>query len=64
MMVEGASEAGMGESAVFVETPEAAAELVARTVGAGDVVLVKGSRGVATDRAVAALVERFGAGGS
>jgi UDP-N-acetylmuramoyl-tripeptide--D-alanyl-D-alanine ligase len=63
-LVEGARAAGMGDAAVFLETPEEAAEFVARTIGAGDVVLVKGSRGVSTDRAVRALVGRFGDGGS
>lgn len=62
-LVEGAREAGMGEAATFVASPEEAAELLAGELRDGDVVLVKGSRGVATDRVVARLVERFGAGG-
>jgi UDP-N-acetylmuramoyl-tripeptide--D-alanyl-D-alanine ligase len=62
-LVEAARDAGMGDAATFVETPEAAAELLAGELRAGDVILVKGSRGVATDRVVASLVARFGVGG-
>jgi UDP-N-acetylmuramoyl-tripeptide--D-alanyl-D-alanine ligase len=62
-LVEGAREAGLDE-AVFVETPEEAAGKLVGTLGPGDVVLVKGSRGVATDRAVAALVRAFGREGA
>lgn len=62
-MVEAAREAGIA-AAEYVETPEEAAELVAADVGDGDVVLVKGSRGVRTDLAVAALRERFGEEGA
>jgi UDP-N-acetylmuramyl pentapeptide synthase len=36
-----------------------AAEIVAREVRAGDLVLVKGSRGVATERVVERLVAAF-----
>jgi UDP-N-acetylmuramoyl-tripeptide--D-alanyl-D-alanine ligase len=63
-LVEAARDAGMGDSAVFVESPEAAADVVSGMLGEGDVVLVKGSRGVATDRVVARLVERHGSGGA
>jgi UDP-N-acetylmuramoyl-tripeptide--D-alanyl-D-alanine ligase len=62
-LVEGAREGGLAE-AHFVETPEEAAAALAGTLGRGDVVLVKGSRGVATDRAVAALVEALGREGT
>lgn len=63
-LVDAARDAGMGDRAIFVETPEAAAEWLASEVRDGDVVLVKGSRGVATDRVVSRLVERFGTGGA
>jgi UDP-N-acetylmuramoyl-tripeptide--D-alanyl-D-alanine ligase len=62
-LVEGAREAGLSDAS-FVETPEEAADSLAGKIEAGDVVLVKGSRGVATDRAVARLVEIYGAGGA
>lgn len=59
-MVEGAREAGMSEEAArfFETTDEAASSLVAE-VRAGDLVLVKGSRGVHTERIVKALREKF-----
>ena len=43
----------------FFETSEAAAAAALEEVRAGDLVLVKGSRSVATDKIVAALRERF-----
>jgi UDP-N-acetylmuramyl pentapeptide synthase len=43
------------DRAVFCETPEEAAELVAELAGAGDVILIKGSRGVRME----ALVDRL-----
>jgi UDP-N-acetylmuramoyl-tripeptide--D-alanyl-D-alanine ligase len=63
-IVEGAREAGMGDEAArfFETTDEAAASLVAE-VRAGDLVLVKGSRGVHTERIVKALRENFPAVG-
>ncbi len=49
--------AGMPAAAVrHVESSDEAAELMAAFVGAGDLVLVKGSRGIRTDRVVARLV--------
>jgi UDP-N-acetylmuramoyl-tripeptide--D-alanyl-D-alanine ligase len=58
-LVEAAREAGMSEeSARFFETSEEAAEALADFVRAGDLVLVKGSRGVHTEKVVEALKER------
>jgi UDP-N-acetylmuramoyl-tripeptide--D-alanyl-D-alanine ligase len=52
-LVDGALEAGA--QAVFVESPEAAAEWLRAELHAGDAVLLKASRGVQLERAVAAL---------
>ena len=57
-IVFGAREAGLKVSKFFDSSDEAAAEL-AREVKEGDLILVKGSRGVATDKIVKALKERF-----
>lgn len=57
-IVAGAKEAGLTEARFFETSDEAARALVAE-VREGDLVLVKGSRGVATDRIVSALRERF-----
>lgn len=46
---------GAGDGAVFVETPEAAGEWLAANVRMGDVVLLKASRGVRLERALASL---------
>jgi UDP-N-acetylmuramoyl-tripeptide--D-alanyl-D-alanine ligase len=43
--------------AVFVETPEAAGEWLKQNVRAGDAVLLKASRGVRLEQALAALKE-------
>ena len=43
---------GAGERAVFMETPEAAGEWLTANVTAGDVVLLKASRGVRLERAL------------
>ncbi|MFY9609571.1 MAG: UDP-N-acetylmuramoyl-tripeptide--D-alanyl-D-alanine ligase, partial [Blastocatellia bacterium] len=52
-LIDGAREAGMSaESAVFCETPQEAAEIVAREARPGDLMLVKGSRGVMTEGVV------------
>lgn len=57
-MVTGAKEAGLSETRLFNSSEEAAAEIV-NEVKEGDLVLVKGSRGVATEKVINALKERF-----
>jgi UDP-N-acetylmuramoyl-tripeptide--D-alanyl-D-alanine ligase len=59
-MIEGAREAGIpDERAIFVEGPEEAAEILADKLRAGDVILVKGSRGVRMERFVERIKRRF-----
>ena len=59
-MVLGAREAGMSEeAAVFAATPEEAAQLLICEARAGDLILVKGSRGVKTEIVVERLRQRF-----
>jgi len=59
-IVSGAREAGMSDEAtLFCETPEEAAEWLSRIVRAGDLVLIKGSRGVKTEIVVEKMKERF-----
>ena len=63
-LIEGAREAGMGErSARFCETTDEAADALVGEIRAGDLVLVKGSRGVHTERIVARLRAEFPAVG-
>ena len=57
-IVTGASEAGLVATKFFDSSDEAAATLV-NEVKEGDLILVKGSRGVATDKIVKAMRERF-----
>jgi UDP-N-acetylmuramoyl-tripeptide--D-alanyl-D-alanine ligase len=60
-MVEGARESGMSdEAARFFESSEEAARALAEFVRPGDLVLVKGSRGVHTEVIVERLKERYG----
>ncbi len=56
LLAEAARAAGLG-AVHHVEGPEAATELLRRLLRAGDLVLVKGSRGVGLDRTVDALLE-------
>ena len=49
-----------GSQGFFFDTPDEAAEKVAEIAKAGDAVLVKGSRGVRTERVVENLKSRFG----
>ncbi len=59
-LVEGAREAGMSRDAArFFETSEEAAAALAEELREGDLVLVKGSRGVQTDKVVRMLRDRF-----
>jgi UDP-N-acetylmuramoyl-tripeptide--D-alanyl-D-alanine ligase len=57
-VVAGAKEAGLSAGRFFNSSDEAAAELI-KGVDEGDLILVKGSRGVATDKIVKALREQF-----
>jgi UDP-N-acetylmuramoyl-tripeptide--D-alanyl-D-alanine ligase len=59
-LVAGAREAGMNdEDAVFTATPEEAAEMMFSEARAGDLILVKGSRGVKTEIVVEGMKRRF-----
>jgi len=57
-IVEGAREAGL-PATKFFESAEAAAAALAGEVRAGDLILIKGSRNVRTDKIVTALREQF-----
>jgi UDP-N-acetylmuramoyl-tripeptide--D-alanyl-D-alanine ligase len=57
-LIAGAREAGMIETRFF-ETSDEAAEAISGEIREGDLLLVKGSRGVATDKIVAAIRRRF-----
>ncbi|MEW6547384.1 MAG: UDP-N-acetylmuramoyl-tripeptide--D-alanyl-D-alanine ligase [Bacillota bacterium] len=60
-LVEAAREEGMpGERITSVDSAREAAELVNGLLGEGDVVLVKGSRGMKLEQVVAALRQRWG----
>ncbi len=58
-LVDGAKDAGVVKS-TFCETPEAAAEALLAELQAGDLVLIKGSRGVRTERIVEKLKAELG----
>ncbi len=59
-LVEGARESGMEHGAArFFETSDETAEALAEFIRAGDLVLVKGSRGVHTELIVERLKERY-----
>ena len=57
-IVAGANEQGLNNTRFFGSSSEAADQII-KEVTEGDLVLVKGSRGVATDKMVAALKEAF-----
>ena len=61
-IVAGANEAGVTQTKFFISSAEAAAE-IAKEIREGDLVLVKGSRGVATEKVVNALKEQFALAG-
>jgi UDP-N-acetylmuramoyl-tripeptide--D-alanyl-D-alanine ligase len=59
-IVAGAREAGMShEKAIFRDTPDEAAEVVLAQLREGDLVLVKGSRGVKTEAVVEKVKQGF-----
>ena len=63
-LIEGARAGGMAEGAArFYETTDEAADALGTEVRAGDLVLIKGSRGVHTERIVARLRAEFPAVG-
>jgi len=57
-IVAGANELGLNNTKFFGSSAEAAEQII-KEVKEGDLILVKGSRGVATDKVVAALKEAF-----
>ena len=60
-LVAGAKENGLKtEAAIFCETPEEAAEQLIAEHAPGDLVLVKGSRGVRTEKVIERLRAGFG----
>jgi UDP-N-acetylmuramoyl-tripeptide--D-alanyl-D-alanine ligase len=61
-IIGGANEGGLSQTRFFDSSEEAANEIV-KEVQEGDLVLVKGSRGVATEKVVNALKERFAPAG-
>jgi UDP-N-acetylmuramoyl-tripeptide--D-alanyl-D-alanine ligase len=59
-LVDGARRAGMEcESAIFCETSDQAADQLGSVIGAGDLILVKGSRGVKTEVVVERVKQLF-----
>ena len=57
-MIDGATGAGIAEVRFAVDS-DAAADILIEIVAAGDVILVKGSRGVRTEKVVQRLLEKF-----
>lgn len=57
-IIGGANDAGLKETRFFADSNEAARAIVTE-LRAGDLVLIKGSRGVATDKIVSAIRDRF-----
>lgn len=59
-IVDGAARVGL--KAEFVDTPQEAADLLAKQLQSGDVVLMKASRGVRLETALEALQQKLGTG--
>lgn len=57
-LVGGAKDGGLGD-ARFAEDSDAAGEMLLAEIRAGDIVLVKGSRGVRTEKVIEKLFEKF-----
>jgi UDP-N-acetylmuramoyl-tripeptide--D-alanyl-D-alanine ligase len=57
-MIEGAKENGLGETKFF-ENSEKAGEFLVNEIKSGDLVLVKGSRGVRTEKVIEKLLEEY-----
>ena len=57
-LVDAASDEGMG-NAKFFDTSELAGDYLAKNIKKNDVVLVKGSRGVQTEKVIEKLLEKF-----
>jgi UDP-N-acetylmuramoyl-tripeptide--D-alanyl-D-alanine ligase len=62
-LVSGAANAGF-DDVRFAGDSDAAGQMLADIVRPGDVVLVKGSRGVKTEKVIAKLLQRFGTEGN
>ncbi len=57
-LVDGAKDAGL-EEVYYAEDSESAGDLICSMVRAGDVILIKGSRGVKTENVLEKLLEKF-----
>ena len=57
-LIDGAKEAGL-KNAIFAEDSDAAGRLLVDEIKQGDVVLVKGSRGVRTEKVIEQLLDKF-----
>jgi UDP-N-acetylmuramoyl-tripeptide--D-alanyl-D-alanine ligase len=62
-IIAGANQAGLKETRFFANSNEAAGAIVSE-IREGDLVLIKGSRGVATEKIVSAIRDRFPLAGS
>ncbi|HKP47343.1 MAG TPA: cyanophycin synthetase, partial [Pyrinomonadaceae bacterium] len=62
-LIAGASQAGLKQTRLF-ESSEEAARAIMTEIREGDLILIKGSRGVATDKIVSAIRKQFPLAGS